>query len=105
MRWSRRTRARAIMVLQALIAAAIIGSQLTLGEAALAQTPAVPSASPVRAYAETETDGPLWQPGGVLLVDGALWVLDTRNDRIVIVREGERGRSIGREGSGPGEFC
>lgn len=92
-----------IEVRRALVAAIAVGSRLTPCEAA-AQTPAAPLATPVLAYSEAETDGPLWQPGGVLLVGDALWVLDTRNDRIVVVRAGERGRSIGREGSGPGEF-
>ncbi|HEY8375368.1 MAG TPA: hypothetical protein VIK91_02715, partial [Nannocystis sp.] len=55
-------------------------------------------------YSEAETDGPLWQPGGVLVVGGTLWVLDTGNDRIVVVQAGGPARSIGREGSGPGEF-
>lgn len=82
---------------------AALGS-LAIARAAPAQTTSAPLASSLRVYSEAETDGPLWQPGGVLVVGGTLWVLDTGNDRIVVVQAGGPARSIGREGSGPGEF-
>lgn len=91
------------MVRRALIVAAIVGS-LLMARGAIAQTPTAALARSLRVYTEAETDGSLWQPGGVLLVEGSLWVLDTGNDRIVVVQEGGPARSIGREGSGPGEF-
>lgn len=90
------------MVNRALIAA-LVGSLLTPREVP-AQAPTALLARPVRVYAEYETDGPLNRPGGILLVDGALWVLDTRNNRIVVVEGGRQGRSIGRDGFAPGEF-
>ena len=62
---------------------------------------------------------PLWSVGGVdapewaalgaaprlaFGPDGALWILDERNDRLLVGEEGVLRAEIGRTGGGPGEF-
>lgn len=61
-------------------------------------------AAVARSFSEAQTAGPLNRPLSLVVSEKGVWVLDSGNQRVLLLRDGEPTVVMGREGAGPGEF-